>query len=60
MSCHSSRRWVQARLHPHRKRNTMDDGDIHNLSEAIHTILDRSSEIVNEIVQAEGRGKKAE
>jgi hypothetical protein len=38
----------------------MDDGDIHNLYEAIHTILDRSSEIVNEIVQAEGRGKKAE
>jgi len=50
----------EARLHPHRKRSTMDDDDIHNLYQAIHTMLDRSCAIVDEIVQAEGLGKKAE
>jgi len=50
----------EARLHPHRKRSTMDDDDIHNLYTAIHTILDRSCEVVDEIVQNEGLGKKAE
>ena len=50
----------ESRLHPHRKRSTMDDDDIHRLYEAIHSILDRSSEVVDEIVQDEGLGKKAE
>ena len=50
----------EARLHPHRKRSTMDDGDIHNLYTAIHSIIDRSSEMVDAIVQSEGLGKKAE
>jgi formamidopyrimidine-DNA glycosylase len=50
----------EARLHPHRKRSTMDDDDIHRLYEAIHSILDRSCAIVDEIVQNEGLGKKAE
>ncbi len=50
----------EARLHPHRKRSTMDDDDIHNLYEAIHTILDRSCAILDEIVHNEGLGKKAE
>jgi formamidopyrimidine-DNA glycosylase len=50
----------EARLHPHRKRSTMNDQDIHGLYQAINAILDRSCAIVDEIVQYEGLGKKAE
>ncbi|MQC82420.1 MAG: hypothetical protein DWG79_00910 [Chloroflexi bacterium] len=50
----------EAGLHHHRKRSTMDDDDIHRLFVAIHTILDRSCETVDAIVQSEGLGKKAE
>ena len=50
----------EAKLHPHRKRSTMDEDDIHRLFEATRTVIERSSAAVDEIVQSEGIGRKEE
>ncbi len=50
----------EAKLHPHRKRSTMDDDDIHRLFEATRTVIERSSAAVDAIVQNEGIGRKEE
>ena len=50
----------EAKLHPHRKRSTMDDDDIHRLFEATRSVLERSSAAVSSIVQSEGIGRKEE
>ena len=50
----------EARLHPHRRRATMSEDDLHGLYAAMHTVLDESIKIVDATVQEEGLGKKEE
>lgn len=48
----------EAKLHTHRKCNTMDDDDIHRLLEATRSVLERSSAAVSSIAQSEGIDRK--
>jgi formamidopyrimidine-DNA glycosylase len=49
-----------AGLHPHRRRATMDEADLHRLYVAMHEVEEESIGIVDATVQAEGLGKKEE
>lgn len=49
-----------AGLHPHRRRATMDEADLHRLYTAMREVEDESIGIVDATVQAEGLGKKEE
>ncbi|RJQ09774.1 MAG: Fpg/Nei family DNA glycosylase [Dehalococcoidia bacterium] len=49
-----------AGLHPHRRRATMDEGDLRRLYRSMREVLKESIAIVDATVQGEGLGKKEE
>ncbi len=49
-----------AGLHPHRRRATMEEADIHRLYASMRAVLEESITIVDATVQGEGLGKKEE
>ena len=50
----------EAQLHPHRRRATMTDEDLHRLYAAMRSVLAASIEVVDATVQGEGLGRKEE
>ncbi len=49
-----------AGLHPHRRRATMDEDDLHRLYASMRAVQEESIAIVDATVQGEGLGKKEE
>lgn len=50
----------EARLHPHRRRATIDEDGVRELYRAMRRTIEHSIEVVDSIVQAEGLGRKVE